>query len=109
MTAQLALKWSQGTQEADADDLRGALRGVDWQTRRQLCASLGWTERRLREAAELLGSEIVRGQSGFKLTASITRDDFSSASQASSAAISQGKRMIRYGLALRRRLHAVVG
>jgi hypothetical protein len=55
-----------------------------------------------------MGSAIVRGQRGFKLTAELQRDDLSAAAQAADAALSQGKRMIRYGLALKRQLHAQI-
>lgn len=60
--------------------------------------------------AESLGPEIVRGQAGFKLTRQIDRrsPDFVVALQAADAALSQGKHMIRYGLALKRRLHALI-
>lgn len=47
---------------------------------------------------------------GFKLTEQINKrsDDFLVSLQAADAAISQGKKMIRYGLALKRKLHALV-
>jgi hypothetical protein len=82
-----------------------------WQTRKQLCATLGWSERHVREVAFSMGADIVRGQAGFKLTDQIHRDspDFPLAMQASDAFISQGKSMIRYSIALRRRLHSLIG
>jgi hypothetical protein len=97
-----------GVTPDDVSRLRHWLTSVprDWQTRRQLTVFLGWSERKLRDVAESMGSEIVRGQRGFKLTADLERDDLSSAAQAADAALSQGKRMIRYGLALKRKLHS---
>ncbi len=64
----------------------------------------------VRDAAEALGAEVVRGQAGFKLTSQIQSrsDDLLVALQAADAAISQGKKMIRYGLALKRKLHALL-
>ncbi len=86
--------------------LTAHLRAEGWQTRHDLAASLGWSERKIRDVAESMGSAIVRGQRGFKLTADLGRDDLSAAAQAADAALSQGKRMIRYGIALKRKLHA---
>lgn len=80
-----------------------------WLTRADICKCLGWTERRVREAAEQLGAEIVRCQLGFKLTAQLTRDDLALAQQAVDAFWSQGRRMLRYSLALRKRMHSIVG
>lgn len=95
--------------QADQDHLRAHLAVTGWQTRSQLCQHFGWTERHLRDVAESMGTDIVRGQLGFKLTASVTRDDISAGIQSAEAFLSQGKRMIRYGLGLKRRLHSVVG
>lgn len=90
----------------DVARLKAWLVQCGWQTRQQLSDSLGWSERKIRDVAESMGSEIVRGQRGFKLTSDLERDDLSAAAQAADAALSQGKRMIRYGLALKRKLHA---
>lgn len=92
----------------DVETLRAWLSTHGWQTRRDLVAGLGWTERKVRIVAELMGANIVRGQAGFKLTTQLTREDLGSAVQAADAALSQGKRMIRYGLALKRKLHQAV-
>ena len=98
-----------GDQAADAALLRCRLALCGWQTRRQLCEALGWSERQVRETAEALGADVVRGQAGFKLTETIGRNELSLALQSADASISQGKIMIRYGLALKRRLHAILG
>lgn len=97
-----------GVTECDTYQLGTHLRLCGWQTRRQLSDSLGWSERKIRDVAESMGSAVVRGQRGFKLTAELERDDLSAAAQAADAALSQGKRMIRYGLALKRQLHAQI-
>lgn len=99
----------EGVTDADVAQLRSWLAMHGWQTRKQLVEGLGWSERKIRDVAELMGSAIVRSQSGFKLTEQITRDDLPSALQAAQAAISQGKRMIRYGFKLKKQLHTVVG
>ena len=77
-----------------------------WLTRQEVGDSLRWTDRKIRDVAESMGSAIVRGQRGFKLVADLERDDLGAAAQAADAALSQGKRMIRYGFALKRKLHA---
>lgn len=92
----------------DVARLTGYLRLEGWQTRHEIATCLGWSERKIRDVAESMGSSIVRGQRGFKLTADLERDDLSAAAQAADAALSQGKRMIRYGLALKRQLHAKI-
>jgi len=94
----------------DAQKLRGFLKfQKTWCTRADICSCLGWTERQVRAAAEQLGPEIVRCQAGFKLTMDITRDDTALALQGAQAAVSQGKRQIRYGLAVLKRLHSIIG
>jgi hypothetical protein len=99
----------EGVTDADVEALRGWLATHGWQSRKQLHTGLGWSERKIRDVAELMGSGVVRSQVGFRLTEQITRDDVSAALQAAQAAISQGKRMIRYGIALKNRLHEVIG
>lgn len=81
------------------------LHAYGWQTRQQISGALCWSERKIRDVAESMGSKIVRGQRGFKLTSDLGRDDLSDAAQAADAALSQGKRMVRYGLSLKRKLH----
>jgi hypothetical protein len=95
----------EGVTDAEIGALRAWLAARGWQTRKQLVEALGWSERKIRDVAELMGSEIVRGQNGFKLTEHISREDLPVAVQACDAAISQGKRMIRYGFQLKKRLH----
>jgi hypothetical protein len=80
-----------------------------FRTRAQITEALGWTERHLRDVAESLGADIVRCQAGFKLTEDITRDELGIALQASDSFLSQGKRMIRYALSLRKKLHHLIG
>lgn len=107
MTAQLELL-REGVTDADIASLRARLAVHGWQTRKQLVKALGWSERKIRDVAELMGTEVVRGQQGFKLTEHIGRDDFPDAIQAADAAISQAKRMMRYGFGLKKRLHAII-
>ncbi len=97
------------TEPAQLELFRGLLAKHGWLTRKELCAQTGWSERIVRKVAEQLGAEVVRGQRGFKLTSQIEREEIGVMQQASDAAISQGKAMIRYGVALRRVLHSLVG
>jgi hypothetical protein len=108
MLDQLSMSFDQ-TPASEQEELKVRLGLHGWQTRKQLSLALGWPERQIRDVAESMGAEIVRGQKGFKLTKNITRDDLPAALQASDAAISQGKRMIRYGIALRKKLHQIIG
>lgn len=99
----------QGVQDAEVAEFLEVLAANGWQTRKQLGERLGWSERQIREVAERAGAQVVRGQLGFKLVAQVTREDFPVAVEAAAAAIAQGKKMIRYGLGLKRRLHEVIG
>ena len=93
----------------DPDILRRLLSVNDWMTRRQIKFALGWSERRVRAVAEVMGKEVVRGQHGFKLANKITRGEVADVIQAADAAISQGKKMIQAGIAWRRFAHELVG
>lgn len=109
MTGEQITFFPEGVSDSHVAQLLAILATHGWQTRKQLVERTGWSEREVRAVVELAGSQVVRGQSGFKLTSQITRDDLPIAVQAAQAAISQGKKMIRYGLALRRRIREVVG
>jgi hypothetical protein len=80
-----------------------------WQTRRQICDALKWPDRKVRDVAEAMGTEIVRCQLGFKLWDQLTREDISAAKQGADAALSQAKKMEAYGLGLLRKLHGMIG
>jgi hypothetical protein len=75
-------------------------------TRRRFAELTGWTDRDVRALAEAAGEKVVRGQKGFCLFDAATIDEALDAAQ---DAISQGKKMIRYGVALKRRIHGRVG
>lgn len=107
-TTQPEFAFRPGVTSDDVETLRDFLSPRGWQTRRKITFALDWSERKIRDVAESMGSDIVRGQLGFKLASVLTRDDLTPAAQAADAAISQGKRMIRYGLALKRKLHAQI-
>lgn len=82
-----------------------------WLTRRQLHELTGWNDREVRAIAEAAfmatgRPQIVRGPLGFCAFDRATDDQVH---HASDIAVSQGKKMIRYGLALRRRLHQRIG
>ena len=71
-------------------------------TRKQFMEVAGWDDRHVREAAEAAFDKVVKGQKGFCLT---DLEDIETAQQAAEQSISQGKKMVRYGVALKRRLH----
>jgi hypothetical protein len=99
-----------GITEADVRSLRAQLMSIgSWQTRNELCRALGWPDRKVREVAEAMGAEVVRCQLGFKLTALVTREDLPAIKQAIDAFHSQANKMEAYALALRKRLHALIG
>jgi hypothetical protein len=75
-------------------------------TRKRFAELEGWTERDVRALAEAAGDKVVRGQKGFCLFDAAT---IAEALDAAQDQISQGKKMIRYGLALKRRLHGRIG
>jgi DNA polymerase III delta prime subunit len=97
------------TPEDRADQLREILAAHDtWLTREDLTAMLATSEREVRATMELLGADVVRGQSGFKLVTKLDRSELGSALQAADAYRSQGIKMLRYSVQLRRRLHQVI-
>ena len=61
---------------------------------------------RLSAQAEAAGSEVIRGQKGFSLFAKTGATEILDAAE---DAISQGKKMIRYGVTLKTKLHHQVG
>lgn len=77
-----------------------------WRTRKQLTTALGISERQVRMLAERAGAEIVRGPRGF---AHIEKADADEARHCAEIAISQGKKMIQWGMAVKRRLHQRIG
>lgn len=108
MTSQLEFL-RPGVTESDVEEFRARLAAQGWQTRRQIVQATGWSERKIRDVAESLGADVVRGQPGFKLTEHLTREDLEAAKQAADAAISQAKKQMHYGLELLKKLHAQIG
>jgi hypothetical protein len=109
---QVELQFSKPTgpvTDRDKAALRDYLDTRGWSTRKEVAIALGWSERKVPDVAETLGAEIVRGQRGFNLVKKIGRDDLPAALQAADAFLSQGKKMIRYAMALRRKLHERIG
>ena len=112
MQCQIDLFAQTAVSDTDRSVLRDHLESFGWQTRKQVCLALGWSERKVRDVAEVMGADVIRGQSGFKLTAQINRHDptdLARATQAADASESQAKKMLDYSLSLRRRLHAILG
>jgi hypothetical protein len=80
-----------------------------WQTRAQICATLGWPERKVRAVAESLGAEVVRSQHGFKLFDNLTDADVSLARESAAFFHSQSVKMEDYFKALSHRLATRIG
>ena len=99
---------SGGVSDADTMTLRAWLATRGWQTRAQISAGLGWHIRKISIVADLLGTDILRSQLGFKLTDQLTVPDLAVALESAEHFISRGKDEIRHGLALKKRLHALI-
>ena len=84
----------------------GYLSWNGWRTRRHLVEKFGISERQVRLLAERAGADVVRGPKGFAHFEHVEVDE---ARHCAEIAISQGKKMIRWGLALKRKLHQRIG
>ena len=87
------------------------LRARGWMTRKMILAEArkadtAYSERWVRALVQAAGAEVVKGQDGFNHFENCKLDDITHAANQS---ISQGKLMIQYGVALRRRVHGRVG
>jgi hypothetical protein len=71
-----------------------------WQTRAQLCAALGWPDRKVRAVAESLGADVVRCQHGFKLLEQITPEEVPLVREAIGVFRSQAVKMEGYAKSL---------
>lgn len=94
---------------AEQASFLAVLRSRTWVTRSQLARLLGWDERTIRKHAAALGPELVKGQLGFCLLSRLPRTDIGHALRAADAEISQGKKMLRYALGLKRNIHRITG
>lgn len=104
MTAAQIEMFTGGVSDADVNTLRGWLVSHGWQTRKQISEGLGWHIRKIPAVADLLGTDIIRGQ----LTEQLNCDDLPFALESAEHFISRGKNEIRHGLALKRRLHQMI-
>jgi hypothetical protein len=96
--------------DVERSDFRAALISAGtWQTRAQLCASLGWPDRKVRAAAESLGAEVVRCQRGFKLLDQISKEEESLVREAIAVFHSQAQKMEDYSKSLTYRLATRIG
>lgn len=95
----------EGVTEEDVQRFRALLRQRGWQKRKHIFREFGWSDRKIRDVAQSMGADVVRGQLGFNLTSQVKREEIGHAVAAADAFISQGKQMMRYGIALKRRLH----
>ena len=94
------------TPDGDATDLVDALRGRGWVNAGHLALTLGWTDRRVRAAAEAAKGEILSGPGspGYIVTREASADDREAIVR---ALRSQALRMIGRSLAISRVHHAV--
>jgi len=76
-----------------------------WWTRAELGEQFGWTDREVRAVVAAAGAEVVKGQRGFCHVEHATTEEITHAANQSE---SQGKRMLDYSLALRRRAHQAI-
>lgn len=101
------------TEDAWRDWLIALLRQRRWMIAREILLEAGFEDnegnrRRVRAWAHAAGPDIVKGQKGFNHITNC-RDQQEEIDHCANQSISQGKEMIRYGLALKRRLHAIIG
>ena len=109
LTPQLSFM-PEGMQDADLATFLSYLATHGWSTREQLCRDLGVSERRVRRLAELAGDQVIRSHElGFKLTDRLTNEEIPIGLHAANSFISQGKHMIRAGLAWKKKLHGRIG
>ena len=105
-TLQLELDQVKEPSEEMVHQFIGHLAVSGWQTRRQLTQALAVSARRVRALAEAAGVEVVRGPKGFACFENVDADE---ARHCAEIAISQGKKMIRWGVAVKRRVHQRIG
>lgn len=84
------------------------LKARGWMTRQMILAEAGrtggkYSERWVRALVNAAGSQIVKGQEGFNHVDNVTIDE---GNHAANQSISQGKKMIRYGIEVRKAMHA---
>jgi hypothetical protein len=92
--------------DPDVRDLVEMLRRRGWMTRAQIEEETGWSDRTIRGLAEASGDQVVRGPRGFN---AFENCDDGEIIKAATISENQAKRMLDYGLKLKRRLHARVG
>jgi hypothetical protein len=74
-----------------------------WQTRKQICACLSWTDRRLRDAAEHSGGQIIFGQLGMR---HIRHASMEEAMACKNTLLSQAAKMTNRAMEIDRAHHA---
>lgn len=94
-----------GDQQSAENPLVSALRGRGWVPARRLAILMGINDRQVRAYAEQAQGEILSGQQGYRLIEGANLDDVD---HASAWLISQGKKMIRRALDIKRRAHRAI-
>ncbi len=98
-------------EHANVQWLIGLLKDNGWLTRKEILERINWPAtdanlRFIRMIVSAAGPEIVKGQQGFNHITNCKPDEIS---HAANQAISDGRENIRYGVALRRKAHELVG
>jgi len=86
--------------EKEVQALEEYLEGRGWKTARELERVLGYKERKIRALAEESAGKILSGPGcpGYRLASEATPEE---CAEAANRMVSQGKRMIRRGIAIR--------
>ena len=109
-TAQTEMQFTVAVSDGDVMQMRELLAAGGWLKRRDFMQKLGWPERKVPAVAELLGGEIVRSRTrGFKLTALLTPEEVPVAIHTAREVLSQCRKNAGYAMALRKRVHQLIG
>jgi hypothetical protein len=103
MDIQIAIPLGQRPKAATGGDVlkfMELLRGRGWMKATFIQQITGWDLRTMREWASSSNGEIISGQEGYKLNCEATPEE---ANHSAERMISQGKDMIRRGIAIRRK------
>lgn len=106
MSENLELDFSQRPPQASVDEVEAVcafLVGKDWIKARQIEEEIEIDDRRMRVIAERSDGRILSSHKGYRLFDPST--SIEEAERAANRLISQGKKMIQRGVAIRRRFH----
>ncbi len=108
--AQTEMQFTVSVSDGDVMQMRALLSAGRWLKRKDFMRQLGWPERKVPAVAELLGGEIVRSRThGFKLTSLLTPEEVPVAIHTAEEVLSQCRKNAGYAIALRKRVHQLIG